>query len=284
MKKRYNSVFAIPSDGIVVSIITVLIILFLLAIIIPLLWMVVSSFKTTNEIFSDIWTLPETWQFQNYVTAWNTGIARYFLNSLIVTIATVVLNVVVCSLISFSLVNYKIKGAKAIYSFVVLGLMFSPIVSIFPLYQEIQNLGLYNTRLSLILIYTAYQIPMSFMLIYAFFKNIDKAYLDAARIDGATDLQILFRVFVPLSASIFMVSIVLTSFYAWNEFTFALVFVKADNLMTIPVGLLAFQGEMYSDWGVLLAGLVISALPIIVLYIFAQKYFISGLTAGGVKG
>ena len=122
------------------------------------------------------------------------------------------------------------------------------------------------------------------MVIYAFFRNIDKSYLDAARIDGARDMTILFKVFVPLSASIFMVSVVLTGFYAWNEFSFALVFVKEDALKTIPVGLLAFQGEMYSDWGVLLAGLVISALPLILLFIFAQKYFVAGLSAGGVKG
>ncbi len=284
MKRKFNNLFSIPSDGILICLITFFMFVFLLAIIIPLLWMVASSFKTTNEIFSNIWSLPDVWQFQNYITAWGTGISGYFMNSVLVTLCTVVLTLVVCSLMAFALNVFNIKGKKVFYGIAVLGLMFSPIVSIFPLYQEIQNLGLYNTRLSLVVVYAAYQIPMSFMLIYAFFANIDKSYLDAARIDGATDRQILFDVFIPLSLPIFIVSMILIGFYAWNEFTFALVFVKADDLMTIPIGLLAFQGEMYSDWGVLLAGLVISAIPIILLFIFAQKYFIAGLSAGGVKG
>ena len=272
------------ADLVVSIILDVLIVVFTLLIVIPLVWMVISSFKGTNEIFSNIWGFPGKWRVSNYTTAWNTGISKYFLNSVIVCISTIFLNLVVCSLMAFTLAINKFKLEKLFAGIAVIGMMFSPIVAIFPLYQEIQTLGLYNNLLSLILIYTAYQIPMSFMVIYAFFKSIDKAYIDAARIDGASDLKILFNVFIPLSASIFMVSVVLTGFYAWNEFTFALVFIKNDVLKTIPVGLLAFQGEMYSDWGVLLAGLTISALPIIALFIFAQKYFVAGLSMGGVKG
>lgn len=272
------------ADLVVSIILDILIVVFTLLIVIPLVWMVISSFKGTNEIFSNIWGFPGKWRVSNYTTAWKTGISKYFLNSVIVCISTIALNLIVCSLMAFTLSINKFKLEKLFSGLAVLGMMFSPIVAIFPLYQEIQALGLYNNLLSLILIYTAYQIPMSFMVIYAFFKSIDKAYIDAARIDGATDLKILFNVFIPLSASIFMVSVVLTGFYAWNEFTFALVFIKNDVLKTIPVGLLAFQGEMYSDWGVLLAGLTISALPIIALFIFAQKYFVAGLSMGGVKG
>ncbi len=273
-----------PADYLVTFILTALLVLFLAAILVPMLWMGISSLKVTNEIFTNIWDIPSNWQWRNYAVAWDTGISRYFINSAVVTVGTVLLNLVACSLMAFTLTINDIKGKNVFASLAIIGIIFSPIVSIFPLYQEIQLLHLYNKRLALVLIYTAYQIPMSFMLIFAFFKNIDKAYLDAARIDGATDLQILYKVFIPLSSSIFMVSVVLTSFYAWNEFTFALVFVKNDLIKTIPVGLLAFQGEMYSEWGVLLAGLVISAIPIVALYIFAQKYFIAGLTMGGVKG
>lgn len=281
---RNRKVKAPTSDIILNTVLDILIFAFVIIILVPLVWMAVSSFKETNEIFSNIWGLPEKWRFENHVTAWRTGISKYFLNSVIVTLGTIALNLTVCSLMAFSLTIFRVKFSSFFSGLAVIGMMFSPIVAIFPLYREIQQMGLYNNLLSLILIYTAYQIPMSFMLIYAFFKNIDKAYIDAARIDGASDLSILFKVFIPLSASIFMVSVVLTGFYAWNEFTFALVFIKNDVLKTIPVGLLAFQGEMYSDWGVLLAGLTISALPIIALFIFAQKYFVAGLSMGGVKG
>ncbi len=282
--KKNRKVKASTSDIVLNTVLDILIFAFVIIILVPLLWMVVSSFKETNEIFSNIWGLPAEWKFENHVTAWRTGISKYFLNSVVVTVGTIILNLTVCSLMAFSLTIFRVKFSSFFSGLAVIGMMFSPIVAIFPLYREIQQMRLYNNLLSLILIYTAYQIPMSFMLIYAFFKNIDKAYIDAARIDGASDFSILFKVFIPLSASIFMVSVVLTGFYAWNEFTFALVFIKNDVLKTIPVGLLAFQGEMYSDWGVLLAGLTISALPIIALFIFAQKYFVAGLSMGGVKG
>ena len=284
LRKKLNHLATFPTDHLFTFIITFLLVLFLAVILVPMIWMGISSLKVTNEIFSNIWSLPSSWQWNNYAVAWDTGISRYFINSAVVTLGTVLLNLVACSLMAYTLTINDIKGKNFFTALAIMGILFSPIVSIFPLYREIQLLQLYNKRLALVLIYTAYQIPMSFMLIFAFFKNIDKAYLDAARIDGATDLQVLYKVFIPLSASIFMVSVVLTSFYAWNEFTFALVFVKNDLLKTIPIGLLAFQGEMYSEWGVLLAGLVISAIPIIALYIFAQKYFIAGLTMGGVKG
>lgn len=253
-------------------------------ILIPIAWMIISSFKETNEIFTNLWALPKQWRVQNYTEAWNTGISKYFLNSLIVTVATCALNVAVCGLLAFALVVYDFPGKKMVHALVVGGLMFSPIVSLIPLYQELQALHLYDTHIALILIYTAFQMPLCFMLTYNYFKDIDRAYVDAAMIDGCKSWQILTHVFMPVSKPIIMTTIVLTAFYAWNEFTFALIFLQDEAKLTIPIGLLAFQGEMHAEWSVLLAGLTISAIPIIVFFIFTQKYFIAGLTAGGVKG
>jgi len=253
-------------------------------ILIPVAWMIISSFKETNEIFTNLWALPKQWRVQNYTEAWNTGISKYFLNSLIVTVATCALNVAVCGLLAFALVVYDFPGKKMVHALVVGGLMFSPIVSLIPLYQELQALHLYDTHIALILIYTAFQMPLCFMLTYNYFKDIDRAYVDAAMIDGCKSWQILTHVFMPVSKPIIMTTIVLTAFYAWNEFTFALIFLQDEAKLTIPIGLLAFQGEMHAEWSVLLAGLTISAIPIIVFFIFTQKYFIAGLTAGGVKG
>lgn len=258
--------------------------LYFFIIAVPLLWMAVSSFKTTNEIFNNIWGLPEQWQFQNYVQAWNSGISRYFVNSVFTTVCTVLLTLLVCALYAYSIAVYDFKGKRAFFLLALAGMLFSPIVSIITLYQEVQTLHLYNTLWALILIYAAYQMAMSFLVIHNFFADIDKAYLDAARIDGCTDGRALWNIYIPMSRPVFLTSAVLTGFYAWNEFTFALVFVKKDALKTIPVGLLAFQGEMHAEWAVLLAGLTISAIPIILFYIFCQKYFIAGLSSGGVKG
>ena len=273
------------SKGVIIRLLTGIIPgIFFLLIVIPIAWMIISSFKQTNEIFTKIWALPKKWLFCNYVEAWNTGISKYFLNSLIVTVCTCALNVIACGMYAFALVVFDFKGKKLFHALAVGGLMFSPIVSLIPLYQELQAMHLYNSLLALVLIYTAFQMPLCFMLTYNYFKDIDPAYVEAARIDGCTSLQILTHVFMPVSKPIIMTDIVLTAFYAWNEFTFALIFINGETKKTVPIGLLAFQGEMHAEWSVLLAGLTISAIPIIVFFIFTQKYFIAGLGAGGVKG
>lgn len=258
--------------------------LFFLLILLPIIWMVLSSLKETNEIFENLWALPGKWLFSNYAEAWNTGISKYFKNSLLVTVCTCLLNVAACSLYAFALAVFEFKGKKFFHLLAVGGLMFSPIVSLIPLYQELQALHLYNTLWALILIYTAFQMPLCFMLTYNYFKDIDRAYVEAAKLDGCSSIQILSNVFLPVSKPIIMTVIVLTAFYAWNEFTFALIFISDETKKTVPIGLLAFQGEMHAEWSVLLAGLTISAIPIIVFFMFTQKYFIAGLNAGGVKG
>ncbi len=274
----------LSKSAVIQTLVGVIPFLFFLLIVIPLIWMVISSLKNTNEIFADLWALPEKWLFGNYVEAWGTGISKYFLNSLIVTVLTCALNVTVCGLYAYALAVFRFPGRRIFHMLAVGGLMFSPIVSLIPLYQELQAMHLYNTLTALILIYTAFQMPLCFMLTYNYFKDIDPAFVEAAKIDGCGSLQILRHVFMPVSRPIIMTCTVLTAFYAWNEFTFALIFVSEEAKKTVPIGLLAFQGEMHAEWSVLLAGLTISAIPIIVFFIFTQKYFIAGLSAGGVKG
>lgn len=257
---------------------------FFIIIIYPFIWTILSSFKSTSEIFTNIWGLPEKWLFSNYVEAWKSGIAKYFLNSVFVTVGTVVLTLIASSLYAYSLVIFDFPFKKIFIGFAAVGMLFSPIISMIPLYQEVQAMGLFNTRLVLILIYTAYQIPMSFLLIHDYFLSIDHSYLDAARLDGCSDFWALPAIYVPMSRPILITCAVMSGFYAWNEFSFALILVKNDALRTIPVGLLFFQGEMHSEWAILLAGLIISAIPIVVFFIFVQKYFIAGLSGDGLKG
>lgn len=281
-EKKYNTYRSLSKIGKVIAILIPVI--FFIIIVYPFIWMFLASFKTTNEIFSNIWGAPEKWQFSNYISAWQSGISKYFINSIIVTVATCALNLILSCMFSFALSIFEFRGKKIFYTIGISGLMFSPIVSLIPLYQEIQALHMYDSLLALILIYMAYQMPMSIMIIFSAFMSIDHAFVDAAKIDGCNSFRILTAVFMPISKPIMLTSIVLTAFYAWNEFSFALTFIKTKVKMTIPIGLISFQGEMHTEWSTLLAGLVISAVPIIVFFIFAQKYFITGLSAGGVKG
>ncbi|MFJ7726783.1 carbohydrate ABC transporter permease [Neobacillus sp. NPDC097160] len=250
----------------------------------PLLWMVISSFKETTAIFGDSWGLPKEWLFQNYKNAWNQGISKYFFNSIFVTCLTCLLTVLFSAFTAYSLSRFEFKGKTFFFLLFAAGLMFSPQVSLIPLYQLIQDIGIYNTYWALILPYVAYQIPLSVLLFRAHFMSIDKELEESAYLDGCTSMGVLFRVIIPLSMPIILTATVLTSFFAWNEFMFSLVFIDDDALKTIPTGLLAFRGAVSTNWGVMLAGLTLSALPIILLFIFTQKYFIRGLADGGVKG
>ncbi len=249
----------------------------------PLLWMVMSSFKSTEEIFTNSWSLPETWLVENYVAAWESGISSYFLNSVIVTGLSCILTIFVSALGAYGLSRFEFKGKTFILVICLGGLMLSPQVSLIPLYNIIQKLGLYNTHWALILPYVAYRIPLTILLIRAYFLSIPKELEEAARLDGCTSIGILFRIFIPMSVPILLTTTILTAYYTWNEFMFAIIFIDDDSLRTIPAGLMQFRDALQTDWGVLLAGLTISAAPIVILFLFMQKYFIRGIASGSVK-
>ncbi|MEI2340308.1 carbohydrate ABC transporter permease [Priestia megaterium] len=272
-KKRYTGV----------TIVYVGLIVYFIVIAYPLLWMIISSFKSTDEIFTHSWSMPHNWLIENYVTAWKSGISSYFLNSVIVTGASCFLTVLVSALGAYGLSRFEFQGKAFVLIICLGGLMLSPQVSLIPLYSIIQNLGIYNTHLALILPYVAYRIPLTILLIRAYFLSIPKELEEAARLDGCTSLGILFRIFIPMSTPILLTTTILTAYYTWNEFMFAIIFIDDDSLRTIPAGLMQFRDALQTDWGVLLAGLTISAAPIVMLFLFMQKYFIRGIANGSVK-
>ncbi|MCG0046835.1 carbohydrate ABC transporter permease [Priestia megaterium] len=272
-KKRYTGV----------TIVYVGLIIYFIVIAYPLLWMIISSFKSTDEIFTHSWSMPHTWLIENYVTAWKSGISSYFLNSVIVTGASCFLTVLVSALGAYGLSRFEFQGKAFVLIICLGGLMLSPQVSLIPLYSIIQKLGIYNTHLALILPYVAYRIPLTILLIRAYFLSIPKELEEAARLDGCTSFGILFRIFIPMSTPILLTTTILTAYYTWNEFMFAIIFIDNDSLRTIPAGLMQFRDALQTDWGVLLAGLTISAAPIVMLFLFMQKYFIRGIANGSVK-
>ncbi|MCP3741879.1 carbohydrate ABC transporter permease [Rossellomorea sp. BNER] len=266
-----------------VSIYTILIVYFII-IAYPLFWMVVNSFKTTEEIYANSWALPQAWLFSNYVDAWNTGISAYFLNSLIITVSTCLLTVFLSALGAYGLSRFEFKGKNIILIICMGGMMLSPQVSLVPLYKLIQLLGIHDTYLALILPYVAYRIPITLILIRAAFLEVPKDLEESAFLDGCNTWSIFTKIFIPMNLPILLTAIVLTAYFTWNEFMFALIFVDSESLKTIPAGLMQFRDALQTNWGVLLAGLMISALPIIILFLFMQKYFVRGLSSGSLKG
>ena len=260
-------------------------ILFLLAALIlyPLFWILMSSFKDYNGIYGDVWGLPDIWHVENYMTAWNRGISQYFLNSLIVTICTLAGVVFASTFSAFGICQMKGRLGNFVFLFCLCGLLLSPQVCLLPLFMLLKSLKLKNTLFAMILPYIAFRLPVSIMLIRSFFVGISRELEEAATIDGATLMQIYGHIYLPLSKPIIS-TVIMTAYYAWNEFVFATIFVDSSKLRTIPVGLMVFRDGLMTEWGVVLAGMVISCLPIIVLFLLMQKSFVRGMTAGAVKG
>lgn len=261
-----------------------LLVAFAIIIIYPLFWMVVSSMKSYQEIYSDVWGLPGTWLISNYKTAWELGISDYFVNSIIVTVATVVSVLIIASMAAFALSRFRSRLIDIALIVIMGGMMINPQVALIPLYQILTGLGIHNTRWALILPYIAFRLPLSVLLIRSYFLGIPKEIQESAIIDGCSEFGIYARIYLPMSKPILVTSVVLTSFYAWNEFLFATIFIDSNALKTIPSGLMNFRDALRTDWGVLLAGMVIATIPMILLLIIVQKHLVRGLSEGSVKG
>jgi raffinose/stachyose/melibiose transport system permease protein len=246
----------------------------------PMVWAVLNGFKSNLEIFGNPWGLPSQLRWDNYVQAWNLGVIRYLLNSVIVTVASVVFVILFSSMAAYVLTRHKIPFAAAITGFILGGMMLAPAVALIPLFRLLQAIGIFNTYWALIVLYTAFRIPFTVFLIRAYMITLSREIEDAAIVDGASTWQIFWLVVMPLSRPIIVSAALLQALFAWNEFLFALVFINDTDLKTLPVGLLQMQGRVLSDWPVLFAALVIASIPMIVVFLLGQRQFIRGLSEG----
>lgn len=255
-----------------------------ITVIYPLLWMLLSAFKNNKEIFGNTWALPSSWSLDNYVQAWNIGVGTYFLNSVIVTVVSVVLTVVCAALIAFVLARFEFRGKTFLFILVLGGMMLSPEVSLISLYKMLHGMGIYNTYWALIIPYSAFRIPFSAFLMWSYFKELPLEIEESAYLDGCNTFQIFTRMIVPMSKPVVATTALLAAMTFWNEFMFGLVFIESTALKTIPIGLMNLRGTLTTKWSIMLAGLSISALPMIIVFLIFQKQLVRGMTAGGVKG
>ncbi len=261
-----------------------LLVLLAISILYPLFWMFMSSFKSYDEIYNATWQLPEGWLWKNYVNAWNEGVASYFLNSLIVTVATVVLVLFIGSLGAYALSKYKSRFIDVVFLLVIAGIMINPQVCLVPLFKMLNSLNLLDTKLALILPYVAFRLPLITLFLRSYFLSIPKEINESALIDGCNEFQIYAHIYLPMSKPMLTTVTLLTAYYAWNEFLFGIIFVSSDSQKTIPAGLMNFRDALATDWGTLLAGMAIASLPMILLLIVFQKQLVRGMSEGSVKG
>ena len=258
--------------------------LFAVAIILPLLWMLISSVKNNTEFLSYPWQLPEKIRWENYVYAVKYGVGRYFLNSVIVTAGTVVITVICSALAAYVLSRFEFKGRNLIFVLIVAGMMISPEVNLVSLFKLMQKIKLYNTHLGLMISYSVFQFPFTVLLFRSYMLSLPKTVEEAAMLDGCSVLQLFTRIVMPMSKPILFSGALFATMHAWNEYMFATVFVESYKLKTVPVGLVSLQTALKTDYPVLIAGLTISAAVVVVVYLIFQKQFIRGLAQGGVKG
>jgi raffinose/stachyose/melibiose transport system permease protein len=258
----------------------ILLIVLAVAIIYPMAWAVLNGFKSNLELFGDPWGLPTTWRWENFLKAWNLGVVRYLANSVIVTGASVVTTVLFSAMAAYALTRQRIPFAGPITVLLLGGMMLAPTVALIPLFRLLQALGIFDTYWALIILYTAFRIPFTVFLIRAYMITLSREMEDAAIVDGASRWQIFWLVIMPLSRPIIVSAALLQALFAWNEFVFALVFINSTDLKTLPVGLLAMQGRVLSDWPVLFAALTIASIPMILLFLAGQRQFIRGLSEG----
>lgn len=251
----------------------------------PVFIMVLSAFKSTGEIYASPFALPAVWNLQNVATIWReTRFLTYLGNSLLVTVTSIAVMLATGTLAAYALARYTFRGNEAIYLFFLSGLMVPLKLAIIPLFIELKALDLLDNRLGLILVYAAMGLPSTVFIMTGFLKTVPAELEEAARIDGASEARILARIMLPLSRPALVIAGIHNAVPIWNDFFFPLVLIQSDHAKTLPQGLTVFMGEFSTDWGVLFAGLTLSALPLTVVYVLLSRQFIAGLTSGAVKG
>ncbi|MFB8375995.1 carbohydrate ABC transporter permease [Paenibacillus taichungensis] len=254
-----------------------------LLILLPLVILILGSFKTSAEVLSFSLSLPDTWQFSNYVRVFEEGgLSRAFLNSIWITGISSIINIVASSAASFILARRDTKLSNTIYMYFFMGLI-AP-MSIITTIRIVQGLGFYGSISSVILIYAALNTAFSVFLYSGFIKTIPKALDEVAFLEGASVFGVFFRIVTPLILPVNATVAIMVFMSVWNDITIPVYFLTNSSTWTMPLSIYNFYGKYSRDWNLIFANLVLTSLPVFILYLFGQKYIVSGLTAGAVKG
>lgn len=250
----------------------------------PIFMMVLSGFKTTPEIFMSPFSFPKRLNTENFQVIWNkTDVPRYFLNSVIVTLSSIILLLVTGTMAAYAIARYKFRGTLMVSLFFLSGLMLPIRLAIIPLFIQLKYLGLIDNLLGLIFIYTAMSLPATVFILTGFLRSLPKELEDSARMDGASELRIMIDIMVPLISPALVIAGIYSAVPIWNDFFFPLIFIQSPEWKTLAQGLTSFFGEYSINYGVLYAGLSLASLPMILIFIIQSRRFIAGMTAGALK-
>jgi raffinose/stachyose/melibiose transport system permease protein len=258
-------------------------------ILIPIVYAILGGFKSNNQLMGDpVSLIPSPWIFDNYTNVlFGTNASVFwteFVNSLIIGVVMVVATVGLASLAAFTFARMAFRGREAFYLLFTMGLLFPSAVAILPLFILVRTLGLTGNPLGVALPQAAFALPLTIIILRPFFKSIPVELEDAAKIDGCTTFGFFWRVLLPLARPALATVSVLAIVGTWNAFMLPLIMLEGADQWTLPLGVMNFSTQYTSDKALVLAFTVISLIPAIIFYMFAERQLVSGLTAGSVKG
>ena len=262
-----------------------LLLVFSFSCIFPMVWIFYSSFKTQAEFTQSSTALPQALNLKNYISVFTqTKLGMYMLNSARNTILSVLIIIVFSFLAGYVLSRYRFRGRSLIYNYFIMGMLIPVHALLVPMYVQLRQSGLTNHWYTLLFPYVAFGLPISIMLIESYIASIPKELEEAAAIDGCGFFRCLFHIVFPLAMPILSTVAIIQFFAVWNEFSFSLILVNSDTLRTVPVGLTMFKSAYTVDYPRLMAGIMTTTLPVMILYFVFSKRIIEGMVAGAVKG
>lgn len=253
----------------------------------PLVWNIIASFKSNEEILESPWALPSMLRFDNFIRAFTeASMGDYILNSFLITALSMFLLLVLVIPTAHIIARFDFKGRKVLHNFYLAGLFIQPVYIMIPLFLMMSDLNLLDNRFWLSLVYAASALPFSVYLLTGFMRSIPKEYEESASIDGCGYFRTLLNIIVPLAKPGILTVVIFNFFTFWNEYALALVLLSSDEKKTIPVGLANLMEiqRFATDWGALFAGLVLVLIPTVTLYALTQKKLTEGMSMGGLKG
>ena len=261
-----------------------LLLLFSLLCLFPLYYLFVTAFKTKAEYLTNLFSVPLAPILSNFVTVFRgRRFLLWFANSLILTGGSVAAGLAISLAAAYAFAKMAFRFREQIFGFLLVLMIIPPVVMVIPLFKLMIAMGILNTYVSVIIIYTGLTIPFSIYLLASFFRTVPGAIVDSARIDGCRDIRLLTSIMVPLAAPAIITTVLVNALWVWNELLIAVIFLQRDNLKTLMVGLTIFKSRYNLDIPVTMAGLALATIPMLALYFAGQKYFIKGMVAGAVK-
>lgn len=252
----------------------------------PLVWLFFFSLKNNQEVFNlPPLSLPTHFRWENYEKVWSAGnISVYFLNSVWITIAASALTIMLGSLATFAMTRMKWKGSSLVLGLFMVAMMIPVHSTLIPLFSMFNKAGLTDNPLSLILSYVAFNMPITIMIMLGFYYALPREVEEAGVMDGCSVNRLFFRIVLPMTSSVIATTGIINMIYNWNEFIFVNTFINSDSYKTLTVGVQNFIGQYTTDWGSIGATLMISILPILVMFLFLSDRIVEGIAAGSVKG